>query len=95
MNLDSKEIKLKIIENKLILVQRHLNVNFCTCYDVMFSQQNALKSSLPVKGSTSEPVKASLAEQRLSTEQSMKNSAEAYLKGSWDVSTCREVHAYE
>jgi len=44
------------------------------------------KSSAPLKGSSDEPVKASGPGRRLESEVKMRTSAEAYLRGSADVS---------
>ena len=46
---------------------------------------------MPLTGSLGEPIKMSAMGPRLSTEEPMRNSAEAYLKGSLDVSSDASV----
>lgn len=61
-----------------------IEVNFYKRF-ASFLQPSFLKSSTPLKDSVNEPVRTQASVQRLSTELSMKSSAEAYLKGSIEV----------
>jgi len=68
--------------------------NCCSLVNVFCSDWYFQLTNVPLTGSLGEPIKMSAMGPRLSTDEPMRNSAEAYLKGSLDVSglLSRSIH---